>query len=152
MELAVDAADNRLTMTRISLLPLGLLLLCCGLAQASWLDRLAAHGVVIEKIFRPAPFSKSLGEEQEGIYKLELRDEKNRIRSQMVSRETFFAYEIGDQFDGTISLQAQRAFKEARKASLALSLPDPPSPAMGPSPRLVSIYFTQDMLPETEAF
>lgn len=102
------------------LLPLALLLVCfCPRAEASLFDHLGVHGVVVNKTFRATPLSHSLG--VEGIYKLEVRDEKNKIRRQMVTRELFLAYEIGDQFApaGAPPTFAERAQRRAAVARIA---------------------------------
>ena len=143
-------------MIRKSLLPLGALLLWCGSAHASWFDRWTPHGVVVAKIFHPSVLAHAPGEE--GIYKLELRDEQNKIHPQMVTAATFFAYEIGDHFDPTAPLPPRREVREAivaeaKKASLEMrAVNSAAAPAMELPKRVAKARFTQDMLPERETF
>ena len=140
------------------LLPLVCLLLFCLRTEGSWLDHWAVRGVVVQKTFQPGPFSQSLG--TEGVYKFEVRDEHRKVHRQLVSREVFLAYEIGDQFDASASLESRLAAKdqpvgerEAPKVRVAMTAdPSPESPAAGPRNRLASVYFTQDMLAEREGF
>lgn len=53
------------------------------------------RGVIVNKTFT-TPLSHSLG--VDGIYKLEVHDEKNLVHHQMVPRDVFLAYELGDKF------------------------------------------------------
>jgi len=116
------------------------------------------RGIVVQKTFQPGPFSQSLG--TDGLYKLEVRDEHRRVHRQLVSREVFLAYEIGDQFDASASLESRLAAKDqpvrersAPKVRVAMTVdPSPEPPAAGPRNRLASVYFTQDMLAEREGF
>jgi len=156
-------------MIRKSLLPLAFVCLCAALSQASLPWNL--HGTVIGKSFRPLPHS--LGES--GIYKLEVRDEANKVRRQMVSREIFDAYQIGDSFDSNSPLiQRQKPDRDLPKViapntvaprtksassvsvrSVAMASVRRPSPALAVTDshhRLASAGFTPDMLPETEGF
>jgi hypothetical protein len=135
------------------------LLLGCAGAQGSWLDDWTVRGVVVNKSFRPTPLSDSLG--VDGIYKLEVRDEKNRVRRQMVTRVVFLRYEIGDRFDASVPFSPRLATEqirklirvETKKRLVQEKIDDsPPPPATGPRDRLLSACFTQDMLPETEGF
>jgi hypothetical protein len=143
-------------MIRKSLLPLGALLLCCASAHASWFDRWTPQGVVVAKIFHPSVLANAPG--QEGIYKLELRDEQNKIHRQMVTAATFFAYEIGDRFDSSAPLPPRREVREAiaaeaKKASLEMRVVNSATAtAMEPPKRVANARLTRDMLPETEAF
>jgi len=140
------------------LLPFICLLLCCVGADGSWWDHWPIRGVVVEKFFRPSPFSHSLG--TDGFYKLEVRDEYHRLHRQLVSREVFLAYEVGDQFDSSASLESCRVTKlqparepMAPKVRVAMTVDaSPEPPAAGPRNRLLSVYFTQDMLAEREGF
>src|SRR5581483_8523996 len=59
------------------------------------------HGVVVDKHFKPLPLAHSLG--VDGIYDLELRDDKNHLHRQMVTRGIFLRYDIGDVFDDRAS-------------------------------------------------
>ncbi|MGH8095184.1 MAG: hypothetical protein ACREIF_17240 [Chthoniobacterales bacterium] len=136
-----------------------ILVLSCALAQGSWLDRWVVRGIIVNKTFRPTSLSGSLG--ADGIYKLEVRDERNAIHHQMVPRSVFFAYQIGDQFDAGVRLRprderektARIALDEARtRRDSTTSRVSPAPPATGPRNRLVNACFTQDTLPETEGF
>ena len=139
-----------------SLLPLGALLLWCASAHASWFERWTPHGVVVAKIFHPSVLANAPGEE--GIYKLELRDEQNKIHRQMVTAATFFAYEIGERFDPTAPLPPRRGVRqviaaEAKTASLEMRVvSSATTAALAPPKRIANARFTRDMLPETEAF
>ena len=112
-----------------------------------------ARGVVVQKSFKPTPLSHSLG--LEGIYKFEVRDEKNRVRRQMVTAAVYQAYEIGDDFDpsGTPPTVEERTARlAAAEAKLQPVLEDIPAEAPSePAPRLAA-NFPQEMLPETEGF
>ena len=141
-------------------------LLCCsvlagagaGAAEASPFGHWSVHGIVVNKTFRVTPLSHSLG--VDGIYKLEVRDEHDKVRRQMVPRDLFLAYEIGDRFEprGAPPTFAERARRlaavaarermkvEARvKRAVAAQLGRPKS-------KLVVTAFPQEMLPETEGF
>jgi hypothetical protein len=143
-------------MFRRSLLPLGALLLWCASLQASWLDRWVPRGVVVGKIFRPSIPEGPSG--REGVYKLEVRDGHRKIHRQMVSYDLFCAYEIGDQFDpamppsSTARLRQELAAEEKRASPVMIVAESPAPPSMGPPERILHPRFTQDMLPETEAF
>jgi hypothetical protein len=140
------------------LLPFVCLSLFCLRAEGSWLDHWAVRGVVVQKTFQPGPFSQSLG--TDGIYKLEVCDQHRRVHRQMVSREVFLAYEIGDQFDASASPESRLVAKdppvrkrEVPKVRVAMTVDrSPEPPAAGPRNRLASVYFTQDMLAEREGF
>jgi hypothetical protein len=131
---------------------------CCGRAQGSWLDHWPVRGVVVQKTFRATPFSQSLV--VDGLYKLEVRDQNHRVHRQIVPREVFLAYEIGDQFDSSASLDKPVAVKAepVRKPSepkvrVAMAVDSPAEPpAAGPRNPLAGVYFTQDMLAEREGF
>jgi len=140
------------------LLPFCCLLLFCASVDGSWLDRWTVRGVVVQKIFQPFPISRSLG--MDGSYKLEVRDEQGKVHRQMVPREVFQAYEIGDRFDSLgypgnhVGVKVEPA-KEPRPPKVRIAIkvdPSPAPPAAGPRDRFASIYFTQDMLPEREGF
>ncbi len=68
-----------------------------SLCLAAFLSGCAIQGVVVEKRFRPLPFSDSLG--VDGIYNFQLRDAQGLIHSQMVTPGVFALYEVGDYFD-----------------------------------------------------
>ena len=150
-----------LVMIKKTLLPLVLLLvLFCNGTEGSPFAHWAARGVVVNKTFRPTPLSGTLG--VDGIYKLELRDEKNKVRRQMVTRDVYLAYEVGDEFDAnaappTVAQRAVRvAFEQAKE-----NLEAPPAEEQ-PAEMTVSISetenrlavasFPQEMVPETEGF
>jgi hypothetical protein len=69
----------------------------CCLALTVLLAGCASRGTVVSKSFRALPFSESLG--LDALYKLELRDENNRVHSQLVTPEVFRQYRVGDYFD-----------------------------------------------------
>jgi hypothetical protein len=143
-----------------SLLPLTFLCLCAQLAAASWPNSWVVRGVVVGKMFRPSTLPRSLGED--GIYKLELRDEHHRIQRQLVSREVYRAYEIGDSFDSSAPLPARKTRPDSKTAARprpkvadTLSENPPPVsivPVTQSRNQLASAYFTRDMLPEVEGF
>ena len=131
-------------------------LLHCSVAQAGPFGSWAARGVVVNKTFRPTPLSHSLG--VDGIYRLELRGEDKKVRRQMVTKEVFLAYEIGDKFDEQTK---PAAVKEARVAATAAAVePAPKAPSLADvmesttetRNRLASANFPREMLPETEGF
>jgi hypothetical protein len=124
------------------------------LALSAFLSGGALHGVVVQKIFKPLPLSYSLG--IDGIYRLEVRDGSNRVHRQMVPREIFSLYEIGDEFDDRATPeqirrrnqalraraeQAARLAERAAKAKLSAS-----------DERVAQLFLRPDMLPETEGF
>ncbi len=82
------------------------------------LSSCAYDGTVVQKEFRPLPFSESLG--IEGIYNFQLRDRAGQIHSQMVTPEVFIAYQVGDYFN---DLQLPASVRPAA-----------PSPLMRPYP------------------
>ncbi|MGI8891340.1 MAG: hypothetical protein ACR2G0_11235 [Chthoniobacterales bacterium] len=132
----------------MKLLPLILCVLLCSLAHASPFGSWAARGVVERKDFRPTPLSGSLG--LEGIYRLELRGADHKLRRQMVTREVFFAYEIGDHFS---ELDQARTTKKREPVKLA---EEPVAPAAGPETpveeEVNSVKLPRDMSRETEGF
>ncbi|MBA3770563.1 MAG: hypothetical protein H0X08_08730 [Blastocatellia bacterium] len=144
-------------MFKSKLLPFSLfILLCCSGTQASPFSRWSVRGVVVNKTFRSTPLSHSLG--VDGIYKLELRDEKNKVHRQMVTRTVFLAYEIGDAFDAesapptAMERKKRLAAVEAKEKAQA-KMDDAPAPAVSePKSRLIVAAFPQEMLPETEGF
>ncbi|MEO5718375.1 MAG: hypothetical protein ABIR29_07365 [Chthoniobacterales bacterium] len=130
-------------------------LVACSIAHASPFGSWAARGVVVKKMFRPTPLSHSLG--LDGIYRLELQGADKKVRRQMVTREIFLAYEIGDEFD---EQRKPGAVKEARVAATPTVEARPKSPSLADvlkdkiesSNQLASTNFPREMLPETEGF
>ena len=59
----------------------------------------AARGIVVKKEFRSTALPRSAG--IDGIYRLLLRGEDQKLRRQMVTRELFLAYEVGDRLMST---------------------------------------------------
>ncbi len=57
----------------------------------------AYEGVIVEKRFRPVPFSESLG--VDAIYNFQLRDSAGQIHSQMVTADVFAWYNVGEYFN-----------------------------------------------------
>jgi hypothetical protein len=57
----------------------------------------AYEGVVVEKRFRPVPFTESLG--IDAIYNFQLRDGAGQVHSQMVTPEVFASYRVGESFN-----------------------------------------------------
>jgi hypothetical protein len=57
----------------------------------------AYQGVVVEKRFRPVPFSASLG--LDAMYNFQLRDNAGQIHSQMVTPDVFASYRVADYFN-----------------------------------------------------
>ncbi len=135
-------------------------MLFCNGTEGSPFALWAARGVVVNKTFRPTPLSDTLG--VDGIYKLEGRDEKNKVRRQMVTREVYLAYEVADEFDAnaappTIEQRAVRiAFEQAKenlKAPPAEEQPVEMTYSISETKnRLALASFPQDMVPETEGF
>lgn len=66
------------------------------LLLAALLTGCASEGFIVQKTFRPLPFSYSLG--LDGVYKFDLRDERDAMHEQMVTREVYVKYEVGDYF------------------------------------------------------
>ncbi len=133
-----------------------LALLFASVAQAGLFGRWAARGIVVNKTFRPTSHAHSLG--ADGIYRLELRGEDKKVRRQMVTREVFLAYEIGDEFDEQGN---PAAAKEARVAAAAKvfepasktpSLADVMASTAETQTRLASANLPREMRPETEGF
>ncbi len=105
-------------------------LVSCSIAQAGPFGSWAARGVVVNKTFRPTPLSRSLG--VDGIYRLELRGEDKKVRRQMVTKEIFLAYAIGDEFD---EHAAPGSVKKARVAATAKSETKPKTGVVSRRPR-----------------
>ncbi len=135
------------------------ILLSGSAANAAPFGHWAAEGVITNKTFRSTPLSHSLG--VDGIYKFEVRDKNNKVRRQMVTREVFLAYEIGQEFaEGAApAKQPIGARTDVRIASVeSKKEAEPPAEGLILEPkseiknRVASIHFTQDMLPETEGF
>jgi hypothetical protein len=57
----------------------------------------AYKGTIVQKAGRPLPFAYSLG--IDATYKFALRDHLGHIRWQLVSREVFNSYQVGDYFN-----------------------------------------------------
>lgn len=66
------------------------------LAATAFLSGCAYQGVLVEKRFRPLPFSESLG--VDAMYNFQLRDNTGQVHSQMVTPEVFASYRAGDYF------------------------------------------------------
>jgi len=135
-----------------NLLPLAFSILLGGaVAQGSPFGSWSARGVVVNKTFRSTPLTHSLG--VDGIYKLELRDKDNKIRRQMVTRDVFLAYQIGDEFN---DLEAPRNSRKvdviAQRLVAAESDDSRAATKVAIKDRLANVHFTQDMRPETEGF
>ena len=67
------------------------------LALAALFSSCAYEGVVVEKRFRPVPFSDSLG--VDAMYNFHLRDNAGQVHSQMVTADIFASYATGDYFN-----------------------------------------------------
>ncbi|MDQ3116623.1 MAG: hypothetical protein M3Q86_08465 [Verrucomicrobiota bacterium] len=132
-------------------------LLACSIAHAGPFARWAARGVVVNKTFRPTPLSHSLW--LDGIYRLEVRGPDKKVRRQMVTKEVFLAYEIGDEFDEQIGHVAVKGKSVPVEASVQVAA-TPQSPSLADvleakdesRDRLASANFPREMLPETEGF
>ncbi|MDQ3199579.1 MAG: hypothetical protein M3Q46_10445 [Verrucomicrobiota bacterium] len=121
----------------------------CSLTQAAPFGSWAARGMVVKKTFRATPLSHSLG--VEGIYRLELRDAKNRLRRQMVTRAVYLAYEIGDDFNELVPPPSPEARELAKvKQAVRETIAEVNEPEN--RNRVASVNFPQEMLPETEGF
>ena len=116
------------------------------------------HGVVVDKTCKALPLADSLG--VNAIYRLDLRQPDRTVRHQMVSREIFFAYEIGDEFNDRLSLaqlqqrhQAQKKIAEEKARQLASEEAKSKAKSAGADDRVAALFLRrQDMLPETEGF
>lgn len=86
--------------------------------------------MVVNKTFRPTPLSFSLG--VDGIYQFELRGSDKKMRRQMVTREIYLAYEVGDAFDEQAGLVKHAPGKEVRLAATSKELPLPILPSRPP--------------------
>lgn len=112
------------------------------------------------KSFRPRTFQDSLGEG--GVYKLQIRDEHNKVRGQLVSPEIYRGYQIGDLFDSSAPMPKRKSPPHSKKIGVSQPEVRPAtSERLYPvstlavretKKRLASTYFTPDMLPETEGF
>ncbi|MEO8043265.1 MAG: hypothetical protein ABI674_00030 [Spartobacteria bacterium] len=144
-------------------------LVSCSLAQAGPFGNWAARGVVVNKSFRSTPLSHSLG--LDGIYRLELKGADKKVRRQMVTREIFLAYQIGDEFDEHATPAASKKAQVAAVAAEKEKTPKVESLAdvmdgklqaatkteslldvLQSKNRLASANFPREMLPETEGF
>lgn len=140
-------------------------LLTSSIAHAGPFGSWAARGMVVNKTFRPTPLSHSLG--VDGIYRLELRGADKKVRRQMVTKEIYLAYEIGDAFDEQTKLVKQRPGKDVRLAATTSGTPtENPAAAVAAKTesladvlaavesrnRLASENFPREMRPETEGF
>jgi hypothetical protein len=67
------------------------------LAVLALVSSCAYQGTIVEKRFRPLPFSASLG--VDAMYNFQLRDSTQQIHSQMVTPDVFASYRAGDYFD-----------------------------------------------------
>ncbi len=67
------------------------------LAVVALLSGCAYQGTIVEKRFRPVPFSASLG--VDAMYDFRLRDSAAQIHSQMVTPDVFASYRTGDYFN-----------------------------------------------------
>lgn len=56
----------------------------------------AYEGAIVQKEFRPLPFTDSLG--VDGIYTFKLRDRDGYVHSQMVTADVFARYALGSYF------------------------------------------------------
>ncbi|MBA3609140.1 MAG: hypothetical protein H0W43_11640 [Chthoniobacterales bacterium] len=127
--------------------------LACSIAHAGPFARWAARGVVVNKTFRPTPLSHSLG--LDGIYRLEVRGPDEKVRRQMVTKEVFLAYEIGDEFDEQTGHVAVKGKSVPVEASVQVAA-TPQSPSLADvleakdesKDRLASANFPREMLPE----
>lgn len=130
-------------------LPLVIVALVFGsIAQAGPFGSWAARGVVVNKTFRSNPLARSLG--VDGIYRLELRGSDRKVRRQMVTREIYLAYEIGDRFNELESPPSHQV-RLAAEAAQDAKASEEDSEAETRN-RVASLNFPQEMLPETEGF
>ncbi len=123
------------------------------MAQAGPFGSWAARGVVVNKTFRSNPLAHSPG--VDGIYRLELRDSDGKVRRQMVTREIYLAYEVGDRFnelESPRSHQARLAAKSAQDANALKKDSLVSGVESETKKRVASLNFPQEMLPETEGF
>lgn len=127
------------------------------LTLSAFLSSGGLHGVVVKKTFKPLPLSHSLG--VDGIYRLELRDQENKVHRQMVSREIFALYDVGDDFDDRVTPAEVRSRKQAARARLkeATALAEAIEARIraarsASDERTAQLFLRQDMLPETEGF
>jgi hypothetical protein len=125
------------------------------LTLSAFLSGGGLQGVVVEKMFKPLPLAHSLG--VDGIYRLQVRDSENKLHRQMVSRQIFNLYEVGDQFDDSIApaevSHRKQAAQARKKVTIELAAETPARterPAM--DARTAQVFLKHDMLPETEGF
>lgn len=118
-----------------------LVVISATLAEAGPFGSWAASGVVLRKEFRPTPLTQSLG--LPGIYRLELRGKDRKVRRQMVTRDIFLAYQVGDRFN-----ELDRTV-EAEKESIPVAVP-----AQGPDldERVATLNLPREMMREMEGF
>ncbi len=130
------------------------------LTLSAWLSGGSMHGVVVKKTFKPLPPASSLG--VEGIYRLELRDQENNLHRQMVSREIFALYEVGDEFDHGLApaeiLRRKQAPSVQEKEAAKVAAPVRKTKSVTKPKRMVTnkpavrLFLRQEMLAETEGF
>lgn len=120
------------------------------------LSSCAVQGVVTNKTFQSLPCSHSTG--VDGIYRLELQTAGKSTQRQMVQRNIFAAYEIGDEFNPSVPLSEMRrrnlARREAaREAELwALREKEMQARRAAANNSAARIFLRPEMMPETEAF
>lgn len=125
------------------------------LTLSAFLSGGSIHGVVVEKTFKPLPLADSLG--VEGIYRLDLRQPDKSVRHQMVSREIFAAYQIGDEFNDQLSVADLRRLHEEEQEKAVAKAAESAAPKVKPKEqvsdtRFATLFRRQDMLPESEGF
>ena len=141
------------------------------LTLSAFLGGGSLHGVVVGKTFRPL---HSLG--TDGIYRLEVRNDENKVRRQMVSHEIFVLYDVGDVFDDKLSMEEVRRRHEAARLrknapvarpeklatvpALVVVAAASPTPTASPAldrrtatnEQAPQLFLQLDRLPETEGF
>ncbi len=89
------------------------------LALSVFCSGCAVHGVVVNKTYKPSPASSGAAE---GFYRIDLRGPDKVVHSQLVSRALFAAYQVGDDFDASVSLAAMSRRNLTKREQKAAAL------------------------------
>ncbi|MGI8431389.1 MAG: hypothetical protein ACR2MW_03750 [Chthoniobacterales bacterium] len=127
------------------------------LALSIFCSGCAVHGVVVNKTHQPSPASSGAAD---GSYRIDLRGPDKVVHSQLVSPAVFAAYQIGDDFDASLSLAAmsrRNLTKREQKKAAALLAQLSEERSRQASRQMLSetaahITLRPEMLAETEAF
>ena len=112
--------------------------------------------MVVNKNYQPSPASSGAAE---GTYRIDLRGPDKVVQSQLVSPAIFAAYQIGDDFDASLSLAAMSRRnlrkRELKTAALLAQLSEEHSRQANRqmlNGTAAHITLRPEMLAETEAF